>query len=421
MAMQSTQSIIAGFDIGSNQITCAVGSKDEKSNVIRVLGAAIVPASEGIKAGAIINMREASAAVAKAFEESGRFAPDGEINCMVTAVRGNFIKTSDAKGTAYPGGDGKVSEEDVENALTSARRQIKLSQGDEIIQTITKEFKLNGKQSVQDPLGMKGSSIEVSVHALIASNDNLGNIKDAIEQASGEECDNIVYSYLAASEILLTKEDKEQGCLVVDFGGLTTALIHYYNGVIKHSGEIILKNEASVGSDHITKDIMSKFKTSYAIAKKLKEEYGMAYKPNGFKDEEVEYETADGRKKKLKRSELIDLIDARIAQLFYFIEEEMKRVKFTTENLTGGIILTGGGSNLAGLVEAFEEHFRGAGLVRVGVPLPEKAIGPDNIIRNPAYSAAIGAMTDVLSTEFFERGKKSSGMFGKLKELWGKI
>jgi cell division protein FtsA len=255
---------------------------------------------------------------------------------------------------------------------------------------------------------MEGTFIEVDVLALTASASNVANISKAMEHA-GIRCDDKVYAYLSESELLVTKEEKELGCLVVDFGGLTIGLVHYADGIIRYV------NEIQVGSDYITRDIMHKLRATSATAKEIKELYGAALSAKEFANSEFEYRGADGRSsKKCDRAKLVEVIQPRIDQILFVIEETMKKSPTGRQFLSGGIILTGGASKLEGAAEAFEKYFGCS--VRVGTPNPEKVVGPSEIVDDPVYTAAIGAVASTLLASYstYVPASSGNGFFSKI-------
>ncbi len=402
------QILIAGLDIGSNNVCCVAGARDEDARLIKILGAANVPCSDGIKAGAVINIQEAAMSIARAFEDTEK-AAGNQIGNVVAAIRGSFVEAKNSKGVANINHSNReITEETVANALDSARKMIKIDTEHEILQIVPREFILNQQRGIQNPIGMEGTFIEVDVHALVASSSNIGNILKAMNSVD-VPCDDKVYGYLAASDILVTKEEKELGCLVIDFGGLTTGIVHYSDGIIRYS------NEVQVGSDYITRDIMHKLRASFAVSKEVKEMYGAAFANPGLKNTEFEYRGADGRStRKYDRAQLVEIIQPRIEQILFVIEEMMKKTPYGGQFLSGGIILTGGGSLLEALPEAFEKYFGCS--VRMGVPNPEKIVGPQEIVSNPTYTTAIGAIASTLSSAYTTYSSKSSGpgFFSKL-------
>jgi cell division protein FtsA len=395
------QVLIAGLDIGSSQVCCVAGARDEDARLVKILGAAAVPCGDGIKAGAVINIQEASRAVERAFEDAEK-AAGAQASYVVAALRGAFIDARDSKGVANINhANREITEETVANALDSAKKIIKLDSDRVILQIAPREFILNQQKGIQNPIGMEGTFIEVDVLALVATASNVANISKAMERV-GIRCDDKVYNYLTESELLVTKEEKELGCLVVDFGGLTTGLVHYADGIIRYTSEI------QVGSDYITRDIMHKLRASSAVAKEVKELYGAAFGGKEFKNGEFEYRAADGRSaKKYDRAKLVEIIQPRIEQILFVIEETMKKSPTGKQFLSGGIILTGGGSKLEGVAEAFEKYFGCS--VRPGTPNPEKVVGPSEIVDDPVYTAAIGAVASTLSASYNSYAPASSG------------
>jgi cell division protein FtsA len=396
----SKKTLVAGLDIGSNQVCCVAGIGDQEARLVKILGAVCVPC-DGIKAGAVINIQEAALAIGRALEETEKIT-GGQIGSVIVTMRGNFIKSKNSKGVANINHSNReVTEETVGNALESARKQIRLEPDQEILQIIPREYILNQQRGIQNPIGMEGTYIEVDIHVFVASSSNLGNISKAMSSV-GVNYDDRVFGYLAASDILVTREEKELSCLVVDFGGLTTGLVHYVDGIIKHTDEL------ANGSDYITRDIGHKLRAAYSVSKEIKERYGAALAYSDFKDEEFEYKAADGRNiKKCNRFELVnDIITLRIDRILYEIKEIIEKNNYGDEFLSGGIILTGGGSRLLGLDEAFEKAFNCS--VRTGIPNSDRAIGPDEILLNSSYTTAIGAIASSFSISKIRSQKKSS-------------
>jgi cell division protein FtsA len=409
------KSLVAGLDIGSNQVCCVASACDDETRISKILSAISIPC-DGIKAGAVINIQETALAIGKAFEEVEKVA-GGQIGNAVVALRGNFIHSKNSKGVANINySNREVTEETVENALESARKQIKMEPDQEILQIVPREYVLNQQGGIQNPIGMEGTYIEVDVHAFIASSSNIGNINKSMASV-GINCNNRVYGYLAASDILITREEKELSCLVVDFGGLTTGLVHYVDGTVRHTNELLN------GSDYITRDIGHKLRASYSVSKEIKEKYGAAFIYSDFSNEEFEYKAADGRNiKKYSRHELVNgIIAPRIDRILYEIKELTVRNNYGDEFLSGGIILTGGGSNLPGLAEAFEKAFNCS--VRLGTPNSDKVVGIDEILLNPSYTTAIGAVASNYSNSGFCLEKKSlkSGVISKISKWFEEV
>ncbi|MDR1401048.1 MAG: cell division protein FtsA [Endomicrobium sp.] len=394
------QVLVAGLDIGSSKICCVAGTYDDESRLIKIFDAVSVPC-DGIKAGTVIDIQETAMSIGEAFGKIEK-ATGSRVGNVVIAVRGNFIKSKSSRGIASVNhSEREITREIVQNALESARKQIKIDSDQEILQVVPCEYILNQQKGIQNPIGMEGTYIEVDIHAFIVSSSNMGNITKAMTSV-GVNFNDKIYGYLAASSILVTKEEKELSCLVVDFGGLTTGLVHFVDGIIKHVDEIL------DGSDYITRDIGHKLRTSYSVSKEIKEMYGAAFSYKDFKNGEFEYKVAGGRTtRKCDRLELVNgIITQRIDRILYEIKEIIEKNDYGCEFLSGGIILTGGGSSLPGLVEAFEKTFDCS--VRTGMPDPNKiACSSEKILLDPSYTAAIGSVAyNFLNLKDYSRSDK---------------
>jgi len=402
------QLVTAGLDIGSSKVCCIAGMSDEEAGIVKILGALAI-SCEGIKAGAVLDIREAALSIGKAFEEIEKII-NKKIGDIIVAMRGNFIKSKTSKGVANINySNMEITHETVENALESARKQLRIDPDQEVLQIFPREYILNQQNGIHNPIGMEGTYIEVDVHAFIASSSNIGNIKKAMSSI-GTNYKAEVYGYLAASEILISKEEKELSCLLIDFGGLTIGLVCYIDGILKHTDEILN------GSDYITRDIGHKLRTTYSTSKEIKEMYGAAFIYSDFKNEEFEYTCANGRNtKKCDRIELVNgIIMPRVDRILYEIKAVMEKNSYGCNFLSGGIVLTGGGSNLPGLAEAFEKAFNCS--VRIGEPSSNKVVGPSEILLNPSYATAMGALVHNFSNlkNYPQKKPSKSGIIAKI-------
>jgi cell division protein FtsA len=380
------QIVTAGIDIGSNQICCVAGICDESTGLIKVLSAVIM-LCDGLKAGTVVNIQETALCMCKILEETEKTINE-RIKNVVVAVRGNLIKSRNAKGVVnMENADRKeITQEIITNALENAKKQIKLDSEQEILQIVPLEYILNQQKGIQNPIGMEGTYVEVDVCTFLIPSNNLRNLSKVFSSIGVNDC-NKVYGYLAAGEMLISKEEKELGCLLIDFGGLTIGLIHYINGVINHTDEIL------DGSDYITRDIGYKLKTTYSSAREIKEMYGAAFVHSGFENKEFEYTISDGKNvRQYDRFKLVNyIIMPRIDRILYKIKKVIEKNNYGDEFLSGGIILSGGGSNLYGLTEAFEKVFGCS--VRVGtVSFNKVIVGPHDILSNLSYTTAISTL-----------------------------
>ncbi|OGS17679.1 MAG: cell division protein FtsA, partial [Elusimicrobia bacterium RIFOXYA2_FULL_50_26] len=302
--------------------------------------------------------------------------------------------------------DKEITADDVAGAIENAKT-IRLSPDREILHTIPQEFSLNHQRGVPNPVGMEGNFLEVDVHILIGSSSHLSNVYKAIAQAGFEVVDP-VYGLLAVGDLVVTQEEKELGCLLIDFGGLTTGLAVYSEGSIRFSKEL------QIGSDFITRDISHNLRTSLGTAQSIKEKYGVAMGSLLKDDSKVDYTAVDGRTvRSASRRQIVEIIQPRLDQIFVAIEQELRNANLSDTVVPGGIIITGGGSRLEGIVQATEQALSSS--ARLG--LPQDVTGPEEIITNQTYATAIGLLrADVMASPGWVPHKPSRG-----NSLWSRI
>lgn len=402
----SKQEILAGLDVGSSQICCVIGRRMEDSGVLEIIAGTRLPC-RGLKGGVVINLHETSYSIQQAIEQVEEQSKE-TVRQIYLGLRGSHVESANARGAInISRTDKEITAEDVSGAIENAKT-IRLSPDREIIHTIPQEFSLNHQRGVPNPVGMEGSFLEVDVHILIGSSSHLSNIYKSIAQA-GFEVQEPIYGLLAVGDLVVTQEEKELGCLLIDLGGLTTGLAVYSEGSIRFSKEL------QVGSDFITRDISHNLRTSLATAQSIKEKYGIAMESLLRTDSKFDYTGVDGRTvRSASRRQLVEIIQPRLDQIFVAIEQELKSANLSDIIVPGGIIVTGGGSRLEGIIQATEQALNSS--ARIG--LPQDVHGPDEIINNPSYATAIGLLrTDFASSPGWapHRSVKGSSVFAKFK------
>lgn len=403
----SKTEIFTGLDIGSSQVCCVIGRRAEDSGVLEILGGAKIPC-RGVKGGVVINLHETSYAVQQVIEQAEEQAKE-TVRQIFLGLRGSHIESMNARGAInISRTDKEITAEDVAGAVENAKT-IRLSPDREIMHSIPQEFSLNHQRGVPNPVGMEGNFLEVDVHILTASSSHLSNIFKAIS-LSGFEVLEPVYGMLAVGDSVITQEEKELGCLLIDFGGLTTGLAIYTEGSVRFSKEL------QVGSDFITRDISHSLRTSLATAQDIKEKYGLSMASLLKQDSKIEYTSVDGRTiRTINRRQLVDIIQPRLDQILVAIEEEVQKSNLADAVVPGGIIITGGGSRLEGIVQATEQALGSS--ARLG--LPQDVAGPEEITANPAYATAIGLLrSDFMNHPGFavQRSSKGPSIFRKLRD-----
>jgi cell division protein FtsA len=378
---RSGPELIAGLDIGSGRVTCLIGSPDPATGAVKVLGGASV-ACRGLKGGVVIDIHEAALAVTRAVEEA-EAAVNATVSSVWLGVRGSHLQSFNNRG-AYniARTDREITADDV-NSVVSSARAIPLSSDREILHVVPQGFSLDRQRGVPHPVGMEASLLEVDVHLVTASSAHLNNIMKTVAKA-GFEVVEPVYGLLAAGETLVTQEEKELGCVLIDFGGQSISLGVYCEGAIKYSKEIAL------GSDSITRDLARGLKTSIVTAEKIKLEHGIAHPALLNGDADIDCNGVDGRTPmRIKTSTMMGIILPRVEEIFSVVAEDLQNSSYMDVVAPGGAILTGGGSMMRGTIEAATAVLEIP--VRRGVPHPDH-IQADEQWLSPVYSTALGLL-----------------------------
>lgn len=378
-------SIITGLDIGSSKIAIACGLVENQETRLIALTHS---ENHGMRKGSIVDVEDTVSSLSAALEEAEKMAGIA-ISHVCVGITGHHVSSMDSKGViAVSKPDGEITPPDVERVIEAARA-VALPPNREIIHAIPKLFIVDGQEGVKDPVGMHGIRLEVDTIIVSASTNSEKNIIRAVNQA-GLQISEIIFSPLAASRAVLTKQQKESGCILIDIGAGSTGIIVYEEGDIIHATVL------PVGSGHITNDIAIGLRTSLEAAEKIKIKYGHAI-PEEVKDTEmIDLNHFDKNEtQKVARRYVSEIIQARLNELFSMITEELRGIS-RDGSLPAGAIFTGGGCQLDGLIDLSKDALRLP--ATIGTPGLEIS-GMVDKLDNPIYSTSIGLMLEGLNSD----------------------
>jgi len=389
--------LIAGLDIGSTAIRLAVGQYVGDQEKIHIIGSAEVPA-EGISKGIISSIEDGVSSVSACLEKAERMIGIPVQNVWV-GISGSHIISQESRGVvAVARSDGEISEDDIERSIEAART-VATPPNYEILHVIPKSFTVDGQVGIKDPLGMTGVRLEVDTQIIQGLSSQIKNLTKAVYR-TGINIEDLVLSILATSEAVLTSRQKELGAIVINIGGSTTSIAVFEEGDILHTAVI------PVGSDHITSDIAIGLRISIDTAEKIKLEYGCASSSSIGKKEEIDIGELEGKEANfVSKKYIAEITEARVEEIFDKVDAELKKID-KSGKLPAGVILTGGGSKLNGLIEAAKKRLRLPAVL--GSPLT--VTSAIDKINDPAFSTAIGLVVWGSQLE----GQRSSGSLGKL-------
>jgi len=405
--------VVAGVDFGSGQITGVIAERDFSFETVNIKGASR-QTCRGLKGGVVINIDETALVVNRVVEEAEEMAGQA-VKSVIIGLRGQHIQTFNHHGAVnIARTDKEITPEDVSQVI-EATKAVPISSDREIIHVIPQDFVLDRQTGVPNPVGMEGSLLEVEVHIVTAGTNHLNNIWRTIANA-GFQVEEPIYGLLAVGNAVVTEEEKQLGCVLVDLGGQTTGLAVYTEGKVRFTKEL------SLGSDTITFDLSHGLRASQAQARIVKERHGAAsreFVSNG-NEEDIVYTGVDGRTpRRIKRNVLYDYISPRVEEIFSMVSAELENSGYAESIVGGGVILTGGGSQLSGLVSAVEKILD----VPARLGLVQGVGGSSEILNDPSYATAIGLLTYKHFGEWTRshRSEQRLTLAKKIRHWWGDL
>ncbi|HEV2763778.1 MAG TPA: cell division protein FtsA [Pyrinomonadaceae bacterium] len=370
-----------GLDIGTSRVTCIIGEPGDAGRV-DIVGIGEAEA-RGLRKGVVVKPDVAVESVRRAVEEAERMSGLEADEVAVNLAGSHIMGFNGQAIVAVSGRDREITSDDVRRAIDSACA-IQLPAGREIVDRLPQEFIVDDQDGITDPVGMLGARLAVKVHIITSPITARQNAINAVNRA-GLMVADMVLEQLAAAEASLTEEDKEFGSALVDIGAETTGLIIYQRGAVQHTAVFAL------GGSHFTNDIAFGLRTPIPEAEKIKRQWGHSYSgglSEAERGEPVEVPSVGGRPpRQLSRQILCDILQPRAEEVLMHVADEIRESGWERQ-LSSGVVLTGGGALLDGMVEIAEQVFDAP--VRLGYPERDRFGGLVEDVQSPAWAAAAG-------------------------------
>ena len=337
--------IIVGMDIGTSKVSLVIGEVNN-FNQIEVLCTTSCKCN-GIKKGKIVDENEIVEAVSKLVKDA-ESETEMEINSTYVTIPGKYVTivqnsiTKEAK-DKYAG----ISSRDVSAAISQVK-DIDIPEGMHIIDIVTDEFILDNGKVVQDPIGSLSSSFTIKAQVVLADKDYMKQLANIFRKAD-MDIDGLVPITLAERTLVLDGNELNDNVMLLDIGAGNTE-IGVFEGL-----SFSYTNTIPLGGNTITNDIALVLDISEEEADKLKRQYGLALKSFIDNDNEILLNTCrDENKRVIKSSELIEIIEARVEEMFSLVNKDItaQGVKPRINNviLTGQGITTINKSDVAGKI-----------------------------------------------------------------------
>ena len=383
---------ISGIDIGNSQIKVVIARISSDSLKPEIIGSGSA-VSNGLRRGVVVDMEETIENVRSAVQRAEAMA-GMKIKRAYMAVNGLHIHTQTSRGViAVSRADNEISQNDIDRVIKAAS-VVSLPPNREIVHVIAKNFIVDGTEYVKNPLGMKGVRLEADVLIIDGLSPYLRNVVKCANQ-NNIEIAGLVYAPLASSLSVLDKNQKEYGVVNIDFGGGTSSMSVYEESDLLHS--VILP----IGSRHITNDLAVLLRTSIDVAERIKLEHGSTSDAEDLRKRgEIDLSSLIGEKNFIiPKKQIIKVIDARAQELFDIVGNELKKVS-KNGLLPAGVVLSGGGVNLPGIVALAKERLR----LPVRIARSVHFEGISEVVDDPAFSVATGAVLWGINNEIGQYG-----------------
>lgn len=368
-----------GLDIGTSHVRCVIGesASGAKMNVVGIGKSE----SKGLRRGVVTSTEAVAESIRVAVAEAERVS-GLDVEGVTVNLSGEHLRGENKNGVvAVAGPDKEITDDDIDRAVDSACA-MPLTPGWEIVARLPQEFIVDGQDGITEPGGTNGARLEALVHVVTSPGAGRQNLVKAVSRA-GLDAEQLVLEPLAAAESVLTDEDKEYGCAVVNMGAEVTSVMIFGRGAVQHTAVL------PFGSMLFTKDIATGLRVSIPEANKIKHNWGCV--ASFLLDEHERQEAIEivpfGRTetRSLSKEILCDIMQPRAVELMQHVARETTAAKL---QISGGVFLTGGGAMVRGLAEIAEQVFDAP--TRIGLPDASYLGGLAEEIQGAEWAVASG-------------------------------
>lgn len=372
--------IIVGLDIGTTKIAAIAGRKNEYGK-LEILGFGRAN-SNGVKHGQVLNIDETIKAIRMALDNCYATNPNLDIREVYVGIAGHHIKSLQTRGDIVRHNtDEEITQKEIDQ-LVNDQYKTYIPAGDQIIDVIPQEFTVDNFQNIPNPIGYGGVKVGANFHIITGDKNAIRNINRAVEKSQLFTKD-LVLQPLASAAAVMGNEDVEAGVAIVDIGGGTTDLAVFYEGILKHTAVI------PFGGENITNDIKTGLGVLKTQAEQMKVQFGSALANEAKANAFITIPGMRGMPSKdISVKNLANIIQARMSEILEFVSYHLKQVGLDGKMLNGGVVLTGGGSQLKHLIQ-LTEYVTGLN-ARIGYPNEHLASGHIDELTRPTYSTCIG-------------------------------
>jgi cell division protein FtsA len=369
------ENLLTAIDVGSAK-TCALAAEFTEAG-LRYRGHGVTE-SRGSRKGVIVDLEKAVASIQEAVEQAEDVAGAPIEHATVGVAGGHVRGVNSQGGVSFGTRTREILRDEIRLAVDKARA-IPLPADREIVHLLPQEFILDDQCGIRDPLGMMGTRLEVRVHMITAAASATQNVVTAVNRA-GVHVDDTVFEPLACADAVLRSDERELGVCLAELGAGSTNLIVFHEGGVAHTGVI------PIGGDHFTSDLSVGLCTPVVEAEKIKRVYGNTIVTLIPEGNEVEVPSVGDRPSRLVPQRTVgEILEPRARELFELMRDNLRHAGML-ELCAGGVVLSGGASRLAGILDVAESVLRRPTRLAWPTPLPKMP----SVLAEPEFATVLG-------------------------------
>lgn len=331
---------IFGIDIGTASIKGLVAEVHPRKEALELVAKVEVP-SQGVKKGMVFDVDDTARSLGVLLDEVESLL-EREIKEVMVTIGGPQLQVRQAKGTVVVSrADEEIGKEDVARAI-QAVHAASVPQNRTLLHVIPKSFLIDESDRVRDPIGMQGTRLSAEALLVDIFAQPVKNLQKVLSVV-GLTPILMVGSILAGGRATVPKKERDLGVLAIDLGAETTSC------AVFEDGDLIQTHIIPLGSQHVTGDLATALKVHFDVAEGIKVSSGHALPGKIPKKEMIPLSAfVEGEDDRISRRYIAEVIEARLTEIFGFVQEELKRLNLHGK-LPGGVILFGGGARVPGI------------------------------------------------------------------------
>ena len=391
--------LVAAVDIGTTRVVALIGEVlgEARASRVRLLGVSS-ERTTGVRRGVVRDIEETTRAIAKALKDAQIMA-GVEVGSVYCGVAGEHIAARSSHGVVSVTGS-EIRTTDVAR-VNDVASNISFGRDHELLHAIPQDYLIDQQDGITEPIGMTGQRLEAEVYLVTVLSSAVQNLRKCVEKA-GYHVGEFVLEPLAASLAVLTPDERELGCAIVEMGGGSTNVSIFHSGKIRHTASSMF------AGGHVTNDLVHGLQVTQQDAERLKERFGAAYEPLVPDSDVFQLPGTAGQGPRTAHRQVVaHIMHMRLQEVLELALDEISRAGYR-QRLPAGIILTGGGAQAPGIVELAREVF--ALPVRVGIP-GEGLTGLVDSVETPRMAVPVGLLLygakQVTATGGFAAGRRS--------------